>query len=131
MKHKHADIIKAIAEDWEVKLEFRHEIGLPWLSANNDAIFYAISQSWDGEYRIAPNTIRIGGMDVPKPMQVAPAYGTAYWIVNLFCINLNHINYWCNNPTDLFYLKRGICHINETNCRIHAEALIKLNGGTL
>ena len=131
MKHEYAEILQAIMVDKNVKLQRTFTNSSRWENIDADSALYLISDGLGNCVRITPNTVCIGGMDVPIPMKVAPPYGTDYWVVNLFCLNLNHLNYWHNDPTDLFYLKRGICHLNETNCRIHAEALIKLNGGTL
>ena len=131
MKHEYAEILCAIMVDKNVKLQRTFANSDRWENIDANYALCLISDGLGNCIRIATNTVRIGDMDVPIPMKVAPPYGTDYWVVNLFCLNLNHLNYWHNDPTDLFYLKRGICHLKEADCRTHAEALIKLNGGTL
>ena len=131
MKHKYADILQAIAEDKDVKLEQKYLSTKDWESTNSDNALAFIAAGCGKLIRIAPKTIRIGDMDVPMPMRVAPAVGTAYWVVAGYYPDLAQFVVWNNGACDISRLKRGLCHLPEAACRTHAEALIKVSGGVL
>ena len=131
MKHKHAEILRAIAEDKDVKLHSRHNAESPWTFANHDAFFYYLSEPRHGDFRIVPKTIKIGDVDVPEPMRIAPEVGTKYWYISFYDVGGVSACFWCGSKTDNQLLKLGTCHLTEAAARTHAEAIIKNNGGVL
>ena len=131
MKHKHADILQAIAEDKDVKIEFHYSADRPWVSVDRVTVFHAVANEWPVEYRIAPKTIKIGDVDVPEPMQVAPALGTKYWFIDFYGAKIVAPFFWNADTTDNRLLKFGVCHLTEAAAREHAEAIIKVSGGVL
>ena len=129
MKHKHANILQAIIEDSDVKLEYRYNADKPWIFSNLYDFFYYLSLAGSGEFRIALKTIRIGDVYVPEPMRVAPAAGTQYWVINLCWTEMSGPMVWRNDTTDNRLLKLGLCHLTKDACGTHAEAIIKNHGG--
>ena len=129
MKHEYADILQAIAEDTNVKLqEFS---GNAWEPISPEDALKVIAAGFCPPMRLAPKTIRIGDMDVPEPMRVAPAVGTTYWLVHFYCQELSLLRFWQNDTADNRFLKFGLCHLTEAACRTNAEAIIKVSGGVL
>ena len=134
MKHEYAEILQAIAEDKDVRIELRYGDVSPWQITKPDYILYVIGQNLGIEIRLVPKTIKtikIGNMDVPEPMRVAPAVGTKYWYVDIEDDELTSSDFWDNAKQDNQLLKLGICHLTEAAAREHAEALIKVSGGVL
>ena len=127
MKHKHAEILQAIAEDRDAQFFYGSE---PRRQTADYAMRCILNNEGDA-IRLAPKTIRIGHRDVPEPMRVAPAVGTTYWRVHFFCQELFLLHFWQNDTADNRFLKFGLCHLTEAAAREHAEALIKVNGGVL
>ena len=131
MEHEHAEKLRAIADNKDVRLEQTCLSTKGWKATNSDNALAFIAAGCGKVIRIAPKTIRIGDMDVPPPMRVAPEIGTDYWLVALLFESVIHRHTWTDCALDLLRLKRGLCHLKEADCRTNAEALIKASGGVL
>jgi hypothetical protein len=81
------------------------------------------------DYRIAPSTITIGGMEVPEPLRTAPKDGTEYFIVGLLSNGLVTNPIWRGDSSELSWLARGLVHLTKEAAIAHAESLIKVSGG--
>ena len=75
--------------------------------------------------------ICIENIVITNPMQVAPVYGTEFWVVCLTDSDLICDYMWTDCMRDFKLLKRGLCHLKEADCILHAKAILKLSGGTL
>ena len=129
MIHKRAEILQAIAEDTNVKLqEFSGNV---WEPISSEDALKVIAAGFCTPMRLTPKTIRIGDIDVPMPMQVAPEKGTTYWVVSFFGLELVRLEIWANHDADHVRLRRNLCHLAKADCCTHAEAIIKNNGGVL
>ena len=131
MEHEHAHIFRAIADDKDVKLQCSFNVDPSWESIGATEALKLILHRCNYLIRLVPKTIRIGDMDVPMPMRVAPAIGTDYWVAGISGIHSVYLDVWSGDSLDLMYLKRNLCHLKEAACRTHAEALIKASGGVL
>lgn len=76
-------------------------------------------------YRRKPRTIRIGAVDVPEPLRVAPEHWAVVYRVDLAspaeCLRVN----W--TESDRTNLDAGILHATEQAAREHTRALIALS----
>ena len=131
MEHEYAEILRAFADDKDVRLESKSITQDWWFSTNTREAIRSIINLEGMRFRIAPKTIRIGDMDVREPMRVAPAVGTEYWFVVTVYIDFTDFHTWVDDEEDNRLLKLGICHLTEADCHTHAEALIKVSGGVL
>lgn len=132
MKHEYADILRAIADDIATPVERSTKGKNKWSRIGTQSVLYTLVTNMNRyDLRLAPKTIRIGDMNVPEPMQVAPAVDTQYWYVDIQIGKLTSSDLWDGYSTDHIRLKRGLCHLNGAACRTHAEAIIKNNGGVL
>lgn len=77
-------------------------------------------------YRRKPRTIRIGEVDVPEPLRVAPAVGTTYFYPNMDSSLPVQRTAWNSPGEDIRLLARGLVHLNEDDAVAHAHALIAL-----
>ena len=83
------------------------------------------------EFRIAVILKMIGLMQVPASIKEAPAKGTQCFVPNILIDKLVNAFKWKNSDSDLALLQRGQVHLYEQHATIHAEALIKISGGSL
>lgn len=128
--HPHAELMAQYAEDAKTCTE-------PWKLwqkrvAPQDAwVDCALHPAWtkDIEYRRRPRTIQIGDREVPEPLREAPAYGTRYWVPDLFRKTTDAANpmMWDSGKSDRLWLARGLVHLTEEAAQAHAEALIALS----
>ena len=131
MKHEYSEILQAIAVDKNVKLQRTFANSNRWENIDVTAALNIILHGCADQIRVALKTMRIGNVDVLMPMKVAPALNTEYWVVDIGHKGLVRRYIWDNCNLDVVYLQRNLCHSTKADCLIHAEALIKLNGGTL
>ena len=134
MKHPHAEILKAYAEDTSVQIEARYTDGLgeKWHPARiEDVLKPSLLHTY--EYRIKPAMRHLTTQDGtvvewPEPMRVAPAEGTLYWCA---CTRGVSDMRWTNHSVDCELLKAGVCHLTEEAAQQHRKALVLANGGEL
>lgn len=81
--------------------------------------------------RVKQPTIRIGELDVPEPLRVAPTKNTEYWIAKAANASLTYQSEWVNDNSDILWLNRGLVHLSEEAAVAHAKALIAVSGGTV
>jgi hypothetical protein len=93
---------------------------------------YILSSESDKNWarlRIKPTpTIMIGDMEVPEPLRVAPARGSAYWFITLFEVVPD---YWDGGDEGKQHLALGICQATEQGAKDMLDALVKQLGGVL
>lgn len=132
-RHKHADFFNAIAEgeslsDWE----YRIPDTIQWSAMYYGILSALILEPEKRETRRKLKAIRIGNVDVPEPIQVAPAIGVIYWVVcgidSMGRMAISHK--WNDDEYDHLWLKRGICHTTEKAAEEHFKALTLVSGGT-
>ena len=131
MKHPHADILKAYADDTSVEIEKQaHRTG--WIEASIYAVLdLARETGW--EFRIKPTMRSITLQDGtvvswPEPMRVAPEYGTKFFVVDTWTISMCE---WTGTGWTSIALKAGFCHLTEEAAQQHRKALALANGGEL
>lgn len=128
--HKHSEFLHALADGRGDEFECNYaDWGADLWSRSTDYAWSISNRPGDWTVRRKPRTIRIGEMDVLEPMRVAPAMGTAVWLV---CIHTDPpFRYsWSGNATEQRWLKLGICHLTKEAAEQHRKALILVSGGT-
>ena len=99
-------------------IEFKQD-GVWYEKVHNDLCY-------DYEYRIRPNTIRIGEYDVLEPMREMPALGTTYYVVDTITPKSPRKYTWVGDTSDIGWLNRGILHSTRDAAVLHAQALLSL-----
>ena len=125
MGHVNAEILRAIADG--KKVQYRKHPTLVWeLFQNEDT-----SLSWKlltgdstVEWRIAPETLKIGEYEVPEPCREPLRSGQKFWIVNPFTGSQEFT--WYNSKTCHDALKGGFVHLTEEAAKKHYEAFKNL-----
>ena len=86
---------------------------------------------WDAdkEYRIRPRTIRIGDIDVPKPVREALSVGQQFFVVSPDFSEYTYSDVWDECHTDNHWISRGLVHLTKEAAIEHAKALILVSGG--
>lgn len=131
MPHKHAHLMMLYAQDAavydcpEAHWEWSHD-EKRWYDFGRDEV-----PIWDLHtfYRRKPRTIKIGDIEVPEPMRVAPKNGTEYYVVDLANPDLFVRYLWNEDNYDVFFLRLGLCHLTKEAAITHAKALIAASGG--
>lgn len=118
--HKHADMIRRWLDDASLCVQSRHPHCAAWQDVDKPEWFEG------QEYRFKPRTIRIGDMEVPEPMRVAPNVGDVYWVVDLMAQELCTELAWNGDDPERRWLSIGVCHVTKKAAIQHAKALIAL-----
>ena len=79
--HKHAEILRAIADGKKIECRINHRghHGV-WLEAN---LHDVCNDPGDMEYRIAPETITVNGVECPKPKTTGEPYPNKAWTLSI------------------------------------------------
>jgi len=96
-----------------------------------DFPFTALYLFCHDKLRVKQPTIRIGEVDVPEPLRVAPAKGTEYWVANTIDERFYSPMSWSNHGIDRLLLSRDLVHTSQEAAVAHAKALIAVSGGTV
>ena len=117
--HKYADMIRRWLDDDSLVVEVGSPEG-PFCETKEP--------QWTTEvfYRFKPRTIRIGDMEAPEPMRVAPIGGEVYWVVDLMAQELCTELAWNGADPERRWLSIGVCHVTKKAAIQHAKALIAL-----
>lgn len=83
------------------------------------------------EFRIAVVYMTIGEMQVPESIKDAPAKGIQCFLPSILTEVLSKSFKWKNSDSDLALMQRGQVHLVQQHAEIHAQALIKVSGGSL
>lgn len=83
------------------------------------------------EFRIAVTYMTIGEMQVPEPINDAPAKGTQCFLPSVLTEALSKSFKWKDSETDLILMNRGQVHLVQEHAETHALALIKISGGSI
>lgn len=128
-EHKHAGFLRAIAdgepmENWE----YHSKNCTEWVRVYPGDVSKFIADPDIFFIRRKPRTIRIGDMDVPEPMRIAPAIGSLYWLVS--AASGSTCFTWLDSALDKCWLSFGVIHTTEEAAEQHRRALILVSGGT-
>lgn len=131
-QHPHAEFLRAIADGEPLDAFEIHENSWPSFhfvdfQPIHLGTMYIGRDKW--QVRRKQNTIRIGDMDVPEPMRVAPAKGTEYWLVSPTGREIWRY-FWSGDSADHQWLESGLCHATKEAAEAHRRALILVSGGT-
>jgi hypothetical protein len=83
------------------------------------------------EFRIAVVYMTIGETQVPESIKDAPAKGIQCFLPSILTEVLSKSFKWKNSDSDLALMQRGQVHLVQQHAEIHAQALIKISGGSL
>ncbi len=115
------------AEPWQL---WQRQKGTEWVPCRGNPAWNPKTQ-----YRRAPvpaPTIRIGEIDVPEPLRVAPATGTRVYIPMLGDEKFSEgIIFDPEDDTCAMWLRRGWLHLTREAAETHARALIAVSGGAV
>ena len=79
------------------------------------------------KYRLKPKTIKIGNIEVPEPLRVAPPVGVTFWAPELGeGVPSAFVGKWADRPVYLLLLASGLCHSSRAAAIVHAKALFDL-----
>lgn len=124
MKHPYAEILNAIAEGKQIQFNYNGGwVDQAWSTTLVEIVDEVFEPS---EYRVKPNTINIGGFEVPKPVTDELEKGQRFWVVELTDSDLVSGTAWDDHAFDRRMLKLGLIHLTKEAAQTHAQALIDI-----
>jgi len=121
MKHPHADLMKAYADDCTLKFQVRESCG--WVECEQPRF------SKNREYRIKPEVkmIRVGRHEWEEPLKEVPPVGSV-WTFSFEYQSLQEIY----NPSIIRKaISEGVAHRTEEAAQQHREAMQCINRGDI
>jgi hypothetical protein len=121
--HKHAEVLRAIADGETVQYLIRDEwVDRPEKSMTVDPITCERMQ-----WRIKPKMISLNGFEYPEPLTEAPQEGTAVWTT--WVRDVQSIVFNPLKEVSMTLLKQRRLHLTKEAAQQHFEAIIKADGG--
>ena len=122
----YAHVLHAIADGKVIQRYFGNEVVWPTVSSTRLLKLIDAGKAGDpAEYRVKPSTIVVNGIEVPEPLRVAPANGTAYWLTQVTSIELDQFELcWDGTECEMTWLRRGLVHLSKENAIAHAKAMV-------
>lgn len=126
MEHVNAEILRAIADGKKVQYRnYCSPIGWEYFhSADSATCWKVLTGGVAVEWRIAPETIKIGEYEVPEPCRVTPEVGFKFWTLTPFG-GAAHFT-WDGSKPCYDALKGGFVHLTEKAAEQHYEAIKSL-----
>lgn len=75
-------------------------------------------------YRLAPETITVNGVKVPKPESKPLAMWHEYWVAAPGFEKYAAKMYWRDSMSDALWLSRGLIHLTEAAAVAHTKAML-------
>ena len=76
------------------------------------------------EFRLAPRTILVNGVEVPAPEKEAPSTGTPYFLPCITTVDLCTKITWDGGCADQLWLERGLVYMDEKSAIARAKAML-------
>jgi hypothetical protein len=76
------------------------------------------------EFRLAPRTIRVNGVEVPAPEREALKNGDLVYLPSLDAEDLHICAQWFGCKREHEYLKRGLVYLNKEDAIARAKAML-------
>ena len=83
------------------------------------------------EWELAPETIEINGIEIPKAETKAPSCGTRFYIPVLHDVTEFYALDWNNSKLHHEFLAKGLIHLSKDNAIAHARALLSFTSREL
>lgn len=126
MKHPHAEVLMAIAENAEAINEFEiKETHHDWDKLVNWGGWVAEPNYY--QIRRKPKTIKVNGFDVPEPYLVMPKKGTRYYMPAIGEYSLFVELLIDNDSYDHLVFEREIMHKTVKAAIAHAKAMLGID----
>lgn len=76
------------------------------------------------EYRLAPRTILVNGVEAPAPEKVAPEVGATYYVPDQSEESLAYYCSWGYDDMDARFLERGLVYLDKESAIARAKAML-------
>lgn len=76
------------------------------------------------EYRVAPRTILVNGVEVPAPEKDEPEYGESYFLVQSDEEDYVCALAWTGDDCDWRWLNRGLVYLDKESAIARAQAML-------
>lgn len=126
MNFKQALIAHLQGERVQKRVEWKPE----WMPLTEDAENVSLAQVLDPifaskcEFRLAPRTIRVNGVEVAAPERVESKNGDWVYLPSLDAEGLHICAQWFGCKREHEYLKRGLVYLNKEDAIARAKAML-------
>lgn len=127
MKHPHADVLIAIAENVEAidDFEIKADESVNW----DDLIGYSewLHRPEKWSVRRQQKTIKVNGFDVPEPCRVMPEIDSIYYIAAPSAKDMFSYTECREDIVDRQFIDRGLIHLTKEAAIAHAKAMLGID----
>lgn len=124
-EHKYAEVLRWIADGREVQFTHPEMHGWKDLTALSQPVlssFFAGEGEW--QFRLAPLTITVNGVEVPAPESKAPSRHSAYFTADPSAEGFTWCFSWEDTEYDYVLLERGLVYLRQEDAIARAKAML-------
>lgn len=118
-EHKCAKVLRWLADGEKIQVNVNG-----WTTLSEEGVLRHILTGTHNEFRLAPRTIRVNGVEVPAPESVAPEKGSTYYIPDIGVDACYYDHIWINDLFDMKTLERGIVYLRKEDAIARAKAML-------
>lgn len=119
-EHKYAQVLRWIADGEKIQVNVNG-----WTTLSKEGALRHILTGTHNEFRLAPRTIIVNGVEVPAPEVVKPQRGTKYYVSTVERENTYYLEaIWDEHCLDRFWLNRGLVYLNKEDAIARAKAML-------
>lgn len=118
-EHKYAQVLRWLADGEKIQVNVNG-----WTTLSEEGVLRNILIGTHNEFRLAPRTIRVNGVEVPAPERVAPERGTAYFVPSVLWDDFYDSLVWVGGDLDKRLLERGLIYLNQGHAIARAKAML-------
>ena len=121
------EVIELVKQGVNVKASYKLNKNV--VDASSLPLIEFVTNNSNFEFYIPPNYIKIGDIEVPRPLDYLPLPNVTVYYPNPFVTELvgqtNAVN------LDKTKIKQNVYHLTKESAMIHAQALVLISGGTV
>lgn len=118
-EHEYAQVLRWLADGEKIQVNVNG-----WTTLSKEGVLRHILTGTHNEFRLAPRTIRVNGVEVPAPERVAPISGTKYYVPDTCSYGLCFGVTWENQEYDTNSFQRGLVYLHKEDAIARAKAML-------
>ncbi len=118
-EHKYAQVLRWLADGEKIQVNVNG-----WTTLSEEGVLRHILTGTHNEFRLAPRTILVNGVEVPAPERVAPEEDSEYFNPNVFMDEMFSNEEWIGSASNFRELERGLVYLRKEDAIARAKAML-------
>ena len=118
-EHKYAQVLRWLADGEKIQVNVNG-----WTTLSEEGVLRNILIGTHNEFRLAPSTIRVNGVEVPAPEREPLEFNTEFFLPDFEMDEMFARDLWCATPGDFNVLNLGLVYLRKEDAIARAKAML-------